>query len=62
MAEAQGGAGDFGRSHPAIADTPQGNLPYVVTGYPTYVVIDREMQILTADLWPFDVAFVLGLI
>ena len=27
---------------------------FVVTGYPTYVIIDREMTIVNPDLWPFN--------
>jgi hypothetical protein len=27
---------------------------FVITGYPTYVLIDREMTIDNADLWPFS--------
>ena len=53
---------DFSLTHPVLADTPQINLPYIVTGYPTYIVIDREMNIVNDDLWPFDVNYVLDLI
>ena len=52
----------FGLEHPVLADTPQFNSPYVVTGFPTYIVIDREMNIVNDDLWPFDTDYVLDLL
>jgi len=55
-------AEEFSLTHPVLADTPQINLDYVVTGFPTYVVIDREMNIVNADLWPFDINYVLDLL
>lgn len=54
-------AGAYGLHHPVLADTPQANSPYVVTGFPTYIVIDREMNIVNDDLWPFDINYVLDL-
>jgi hypothetical protein len=32
------------------------------SGYPTYIVIDREMVVQNADLWPFDPQFVIDLL
>lgn len=55
-------ANDFSLTHPVLADTPQDNLPFIVTGYPTYIVIDREMKIVNDDLWPFDINYVLDMI
>ena len=55
-------ADDFGLQHPVLADSDQFNDSYVVSGYPTYVVIDREMNIVNADLWPFDIDYVLSLL
>ena len=52
----------FGLEHPVLADTPEFNSPYVVTGFPTYIVIDREMNIVNDDLWPFDIDYVLDLL
>ncbi len=48
-----------GLTHPILADPDMVTGPYVVTGYPTYVVIDREMRILNADLWPFDPQYII---
>jgi len=47
-------ASSFGLSHPVLADADQFNDDYAVSGYPTVVVIDREMTIVEEDLWPFD--------
>lgn len=52
----------FDLSHPLLADADQDNLPFIVTGYPTYVVIDRTMEIVNDDLWPFDQDYVLDLL
>ena len=45
-------ADDYGLTHPMANSSAQ--VAFVVSGYPTYVVIDREMTITNADLWPFD--------
>ena len=55
-------AASYGLNHPLLADTSKSQGQFVVTGYPTYVVIDREMNIVTDDLWPFDANFVLDLL
>ena len=55
-------AEDFELTHPVLADNDQFNMDYIVTGFPTYVVIDRDMTIVTDDLWPFDPDFVLDLL
>ncbi|MCP4872735.1 MAG: TlpA family protein disulfide reductase [Proteobacteria bacterium] len=52
----------FDLTHPIVADADQDNLPYIVTGFPTYVVIDRTMEIVNDDLWPFDQDYVLNLL
>jgi peroxiredoxin len=51
----------YSLEHPVLADPEKTRGGYIVTGYPTYVVLDREMNIVTDDLWPFDMDFVLGL-
>ena len=51
-------ASAFELTHPVLADGDQFNDEYVVSGYPTIVVIDREMNIVNEDLWPFDATFV----
>ena len=40
--------------HPVLADEDASQGPYVVTGFPTYVVIDREMNIVNEDMWPWN--------
>lgn len=51
-----------GIEHPMLADGAMTQGPYCVLGYPTYVVIDQEMVIQNADLWPFDPNYVIGLL
>ena len=51
-------ASAFELTHPVLADGDQFNDSYIVSGYPTVVVIDREMNIVNDDLWPFDPSFV----
>ncbi len=51
---------DFSLTHPVLADTQRVNLPFA-NGFPTYIVIDRDMTVANADLWPFDPQFVLDL-
>jgi len=58
--EAWGNA--YGLTHPILSDSAQENLPYIVTGFPTYIVIDQEMNIVNDDLWPFDQDYVLNLL
>jgi hypothetical protein len=48
-------------THPVVADPTESQTAYVVTGFPTYVVIDRDMTIHNDDLWPFDIDAVLQL-
>ncbi len=43
----------FHLDHPVLADTSQSQSRYVI-GYPTYIVIDREMVIVNDDMYPFD--------
>jgi hypothetical protein len=53
---------DFSLEHPVLADVDKTQNPYAGTGYPTYVVLDRELSIVNTDLWPFDPDYVLGLL
>lgn len=53
---------DFELTHPVLADTENVNRAFAGSGFPTYVVIGRDMTILNADLWPFDTEWVLDLI
>ena len=44
-----------GLSHPVNSDASGNQVQnFIVSGYPTYVIIDREMKIVNPDLWPFD--------
>ena len=52
----------YGVEHPMLADPSMSQISYIVTGYPTYVVIDRDMTIATADLWPFDTSYIIGML
>ena len=49
-----------GLTHPVLADPQLETGPYVTTGYPTYVVIGRDMVILQDDLWPFDPQYIVN--
>ena len=52
----------YSLTHPVLADPEMTQGEFVVTGYPTYVVIDQEMNIVNDDLWPFDLEYVLDLV
>jgi thiol-disulfide isomerase/thioredoxin len=47
-------ADSYGLTHPVLADEGYSQGSYVVAGYPTLVVIDRDMTIAHEDLWPFS--------
>ena len=55
-------AGNYGLNHPLLADGSKSQDKFVVSGYPTFVIIDREMNIVNDDLWPFDVDYVLDML
>ncbi|HCP48270.1 MAG TPA: hypothetical protein DIU15_19685 [Deltaproteobacteria bacterium] len=42
----------FGITHPVLQDSAQSLMPFMQSGYPTFVLIDRTMTIQNADLWP----------
>lgn len=42
----------FGITHPVLQDSAQSLGPFMQSGYPTFVLIDRSMTIQNADLWP----------
>jgi len=52
----------YSLTHPVLADPTMTQNQFVVTGYPTYVVIDQEMNIENDDLWPFDGDYVMDLL
>jgi hypothetical protein len=52
----------FNITHPMLADPQKTQNFYAVLGYPTYVVIDRDMRIANADLWPWDANFITSLL
>jgi peroxiredoxin len=47
-------ANAFGLSHPVLADVSQATMPYIAVGYPTFVVLDRELKVVEEDLWPMS--------
>ena len=47
-------ADGHGLTHPVSADPMGQAAPFVVSGYPTYVVLDRDMTIVNADMWPWN--------
>ncbi|MCP4808571.1 MAG: hypothetical protein GY913_35405 [Proteobacteria bacterium] len=51
-------ASDLDLTHAVVADEEQQGYDFIVSGFPTFVVIDREMVIIEDDLWPFDPSFV----
>ncbi len=51
--DAAGWAEAYGIEHPVLADGTGETLGYVL-GYPTFVVIDREMVIQNANMWPWS--------
>ena len=53
---------NYGITHPVLNDLSGSQKPYVVLGYPTFVVIDRNMVIQNADMWPWSDSYILGLI
>ena len=53
---------DHGITHPMLLDVDATQIPYVLLGFPTYVVIDGDMVIQNADMWPWDDAYILGLV
>ncbi|HCP48271.1 MAG TPA: hypothetical protein DIU15_19690 [Deltaproteobacteria bacterium] len=55
-------ADTYSLTHPVLADPAMTQDSFVVTGYPTYVVIDQEMNVVNDDLWPFDGDYVLNLL
>ena len=54
-------ADSFSIVHPVLADTDREVSGFVTTGFPTYVVIDRELVIQNADMWPWNDSEVLSL-
>ncbi len=52
----------YGIEHPMLADPEGTQMGYYVSGFPTYAIIDRDMVIQNADLWPFDANYVIGLL
>lgn len=61
LSDLEGWTSSFGVEHPVLADMDGVNAPYVV-GYPTFVVIGRDMTILNEDMWPFDDDYVRDLV
>ena len=60
--DAERWATTYGLEHPVLADGTGANYNFIVTGYPTFVVIDQTMTIVQDDLWPFDIGYVEGML
>ena len=58
----QSWADSLGITHPVVNDETGNQGNYVVTGYPTFVVIDQTMTIQNDDLWPWDPSAVTSLL
>lgn len=61
-ADAEAWADTFGLTHPVLADPTSSQEDYVTEGFPTYVVLNREMTIVESNLWPFDTDYVQDLL
>ncbi|MCK6504474.1 hypothetical protein L6R53_13905 [Myxococcota bacterium] len=55
-------ADTHGLEHPVIADETGEQENWIVSGYPTFVVIDQAMTVVYDDLWPFDMGAVVALL
>lgn len=44
----------FDLTHPVLADRDMLGSTYAVVGYPTFVLIGRDMRIVEPDMWPVD--------
>jgi hypothetical protein len=53
---------NLGVEHPVLADVNNDTYPYVLSGFPTFVVIGRDMTILNEDMWPFDEDYIRDLV
>ncbi len=62
VGELQDYAEEYGLTHPHLADNDMTQIDYVVTGYPTFVILDQQMNIRSADLWPWDEDFVVSIL
>jgi len=54
QATLQSWADSLGVTHPVVSDETNTQINYVVSGFPTFVIIDQTMTIQNADLWPWD--------
>ena len=54
-------ASSFNINHPVLGDPSKVTSPFVTFGYPTFVIVGRDMVIQNADLWPYDENYILSL-
>ena len=54
-------ASEYSANYPVLADNSGELSSFVVSGYPTFVIIDKDMVIKNTDLWPYDESFIKGL-
>ena len=55
-------ASRYNLTHPVLADETGDQLAYIRVGYPTVVIIDRDMTIIEPDFWPFDPGWIASLV
>ena len=53
-----GWADQHGLEHPVVSEASGFAMQLAPIGYPTYVVIDRDMSIITPDLYPLDASYI----
>ena len=44
-------ATEYGLHHPVLADNAGVTSPFVTAGYPTYVLLDKDLVVRSLDLW-----------
>ena len=58
VSELESWVSQYGTDYPLVSDTNGEAGTFVTVGFPTYVVLDRDMTVLYEDLFPFDGATV----
>ena len=51
-------ASEYSANYPVLADESGELSSFVVSGYPTFVILDKNMVIKNTDLWPYDESFI----
>ena len=58
LSELEDWVAQFGSEYPILSDINGDAADFVVGGFPTYVVLDRDMTVLEENLYPFRVSTV----